>query len=151
MGSWPYEGVVGGRASRSRYDTRTASSVVGVRRASLACAAQCSRVNCVPEISLAEILVLAGTSGAGGMAPPTSNRISARMECVQGHVSLVGMVRGRMQGSRGRKPRSSSSRRKPSPRAPPSGRRESASPCDHAPPRSPAGRRQNVIVVASTR
>ena len=29
----------------------------------------------------AEILVLTGTAGAGGMAPPASTRISARLEC----------------------------------------------------------------------
>ena len=32
--------------------------------------------------SLAEILVLDGIAGAGRMAPPTSTRISARLECV---------------------------------------------------------------------
>ena len=35
------------------------------------------------SFSLAEILVLAGTPGAGRMAPPTSNRISARLKRVQ--------------------------------------------------------------------
>ena len=35
----------------------------------------------------AEIMVLAGTTGAGGMAPPTSTRTSARLKRVQGHVS----------------------------------------------------------------
>ena len=35
------------------------------------------------ELCLAEILVLAGTAGAGGMASPTSTRISARLKCVQ--------------------------------------------------------------------
>ena len=41
------------------------------------------------HFSLAEILVLDGTTGAGGMAPPASTRISATMKCVQGHVSAV--------------------------------------------------------------
>ena len=36
---------------------------------------------------LAETLVLAGTAGVSGMAPPTSTRISARLKFVQGHVS----------------------------------------------------------------
>ena len=40
----------------------------------------------------AEILVLAGTTGAGGMAPPASARISAWMKCVQGHSSRVNML-----------------------------------------------------------
>ena len=31
--------------------------------------------------TLAEILVLAGNAGAGGMAPPASTRISARLRC----------------------------------------------------------------------
>ena len=45
---------------------------------------QCSRVNCVPNtLQLAEILFLAGTTGAGRMAPPTSTRIPARLQCVQ--------------------------------------------------------------------
>ena len=34
------------------------------------------------HFSLAEILVQAGTAGAGGMAPPISTRISARMKRV---------------------------------------------------------------------
>ena len=33
---------------------------------------------------VADILVLAGTADAGGMAPPASTRISARPKCVQG-------------------------------------------------------------------
>ena len=37
--------------------------------------------------SLGEMLVLAGTAGAGSMTPPTSTRISARLKCGQGHVS----------------------------------------------------------------
>ena len=41
------------------------------------------------RFSLAEILVLAGTTGTGGMAPPTSTRIPARLKFVQGHVSRV--------------------------------------------------------------
>ena len=41
------------------------------------------------RFSLAEILVVAGTAGAGGMAPPTSTRISARMKGFQGHSSPV--------------------------------------------------------------
>ena len=36
----------------------------------------------------AETLVLAGTAGAGGIAPPASTRISARTKRVQGHSSL---------------------------------------------------------------
>ena len=32
---------------------------------------------------------MAGTAGAGRMAPPTSTRISARMRCVLGHFSPV--------------------------------------------------------------
>ena len=43
-------------------------------------------MNCVPaSFTLAEILVLAGTAGASGMAPPTSTRISARLKRVQEH------------------------------------------------------------------
>ena len=38
---------------------------------------------------LAEILVLAGAAGAGGMALQTSTRISARQKRVQGHRSRV--------------------------------------------------------------
>ena len=45
-------------------------------------------VNWVPEhlgfsLSVAEILVLAGTAGAGGMAPQTITRVSARLKHVQ--------------------------------------------------------------------
>ena len=40
----------------------------------------CSRT----RFSLAEIPVLAGSAGAGGMAPSASTRISARMKRVQG-------------------------------------------------------------------
>ena len=36
------------------------------------------------RFSLAEILVLAGTAGAGRIVPPASTRISARMKWVQG-------------------------------------------------------------------
>ena len=43
------------------------------------------------RFSLAEILVLTGTAGAGGMAPPTSTMISTRMKCVQGHILPVNM------------------------------------------------------------
>ena len=43
--------------------------------------------------SLAEILVLAGTADAGGMAPPTSTRMSARLKCVQERSSPVHMPR----------------------------------------------------------
>ena len=39
-----------------------------------------------------DILVLAGTAGAGGMAPPTSNGISAGMKYVQGHVRYYVIV-----------------------------------------------------------
>ena len=38
------------------------------------------------RFSIAEILVLAGTAGASGMVPPTSARMSARMNRVQGHI-----------------------------------------------------------------
>ena len=50
--------------------------------------------------SLAEILVLAGTAGAGGMPPPTSARISARLKCVHEHSSPLGEYRklGRPNG-----------------------------------------------------
>ena len=41
------------------------------------------------RFSLAEILVLAGTAGAGGMAPPASTRISARLKRDQEHSSPV--------------------------------------------------------------
>ena len=44
---------------------------------------------CLTHFSLAEILVLAGITSAGGMVPPTSTRISARMKCGQGHSSPV--------------------------------------------------------------
>ena len=37
---------------------------------------------------LAEILVLAGTAGAGGMAPPPITRISARLKRVHGRVQF---------------------------------------------------------------
>ena len=46
------------------------------------------------SFSLAEILVLAGTAGAGGMAPPASTMISASMKCVQGHSSRVNVQAG---------------------------------------------------------
>ena len=42
--------------------------------------------------SHAEILVLAAAAGAGGMAPPTSTRISARLKRVQEHSSPVSVV-----------------------------------------------------------
>ena len=49
---------------------------------------QCLRVHCVPEHGQpSNIPVLAGTAGAGGMAPPIRTRISARMKCFQGHIS----------------------------------------------------------------
>ena len=44
------------------------------------------------HFSLAEILVLACTTGAGGRAPPASTRIYARMKCVQGHSSPVNVL-----------------------------------------------------------
>ena len=44
-------------------------------------------------VSVGISLVLAGTTGAGGMAQPTSTRISSRIPCVQGHVSPVRMER----------------------------------------------------------
>ena len=40
------------------------------------------------RFSLADILVLVGTAGAGIMTPPTSTKISA-MKCVQGHSSPI--------------------------------------------------------------
>ena len=47
-------------------------------------------MNCIPNtFSLPEILVLAGTADADGMAPPTSTRISARLKRVQVHSSRV--------------------------------------------------------------
>ena len=51
-----------------------------------------SRVKCVPEpcFSLADILVLAGTAGAGRMVPPTSTRIFARLQRAQEHSSHPG-------------------------------------------------------------
>ena len=50
---------------------------------------------CFPtRFSLPEILVLAGTTGAGRMTPPTSARISARLKRVQGHVSPVNVCHG---------------------------------------------------------
>ena len=42
-----------------------------------------------PEFIVAEILVLDGTAGAGGMAPPANTRISTRLKRVQGQVSPV--------------------------------------------------------------
>ena len=45
----------------------------------------CSRT----RFSLAEILVLAGSAGAGGMAPPASTRISARLQRFLEHSSPV--------------------------------------------------------------
>ena len=42
--------------------------------------------------SLAEMLVLVATAGAGRMAPPTSTRIPAMLKRVQSHVSLVNGV-----------------------------------------------------------
>ena len=39
------------------------------------------------RFSLAEVLVLTGTAAADGIAPPTSTRISARLERVQRHFS----------------------------------------------------------------
>ena len=44
------------------------------------------------SVSLAEILVLAGTTGAGGMATPTSTRISARLKRVQEQKSPVNQL-----------------------------------------------------------
>ena len=44
------------------------------------------------RFSLADILVLAGTPGAGTMTPPTSTRVcSGHLKCVQGHGSPVNM------------------------------------------------------------
>ena len=54
--------------------------------------------------SLAEILVLAGTTDAVGMAPPNSTRISAMMECIQKHSSPVNTFSGQADswpGARG--------------------------------------------------
>ena len=48
------------------------------------------------RFSLAEILVLAGTTGAGRMAPPASTRISARMKHVLGHSSPVNVQVSRL-------------------------------------------------------
>ena len=52
---------------------------------------ECSCVNCVLEHVSAYIviLILAGTAGAGRMAPTTSTLISARLTRVQEHSSPV--------------------------------------------------------------
>ena len=44
------------------------------------------------QFSLADIIALAGTAGAGIMAPPTSTRITARLKRVHGHVSPVNVA-----------------------------------------------------------
>ena len=45
---------------------------------------------CSSEVfSLVYILVLAGTTGAGGMTPPTSTALSAMMGFVHGQVGAV--------------------------------------------------------------
>ena len=51
-------------------------------------------MNCVPEhiSGLAEILVLDGTAGASGMAPPASTRISARMKCVRDSTQFIRLM-----------------------------------------------------------
>ena len=41
------------------------------------------------KFGLAEIMVLAGTAGAGRMAPSASTRISARLKFIQEHSSVV--------------------------------------------------------------
>ena len=51
------------------------------------------------RFDLADILVLAGTAGAGGMAVITSTRISARLKCVLEHVSPGRCWGGRDRGS----------------------------------------------------
>ena len=51
-----------------------------------------TRELCSQHVQPADILVLAGTIGVGGMAPSISTRISARMKCVQGHVSPVNTI-----------------------------------------------------------
>ena len=54
-----------------------------------------SRMNCVPE-HVSETLVLADTTGAGGMAGTANQygctRIPSKMQCVQGHVSPLSLV-----------------------------------------------------------
>ena len=51
--------------------------------------------------SLADILVLADTARAGGRALPTSTRMSARIKCVQGHVSPAVFVLAWSRGGHG--------------------------------------------------
>ena len=46
------------------------------------------------RFSLAEFLVLVGITGGGGMAPPTSTKISARVERVHGDSSREGVSVG---------------------------------------------------------
>ena len=43
---------------------------------------ECTPGAALTRFSLAEILVLAGTAGAGRMTPPAISRISAAMNCV---------------------------------------------------------------------
>ena len=45
----------------------------------------------ITRSSLAEIIVLVGTAGAGGMATPASTSISARLKIVQEHSSPVNL------------------------------------------------------------
>ena len=61
---------------------------------------QHSRAICVPNtfLSLADILLLAGTAGASRMVIPASTRISFRLNYVQGHVSPVNMHPGNLTG-----------------------------------------------------
>ena len=42
-------------------------------------------------VEMADILVQNGTASAGGMAPPASTRMSARLTRVQGHTSPVNL------------------------------------------------------------
>ena len=58
-----------------------------------------SRVNCIPEHSIQEdILVPVGGAILPAPAVPASTKISARLECVQGHVSAVNSVLGFLRG-----------------------------------------------------
>ena len=63
-----------------------------------------SRVNCVPEHTVTQFSQAVLT---GGMAPPASTRISARLKCVQEHSSPVNLApqarRGRADDDRHRR------------------------------------------------
>ena len=76
---------------RLRQTAVNTSPHLGSQRARSTCSPAgklCART----RFSLAEILVLAGTTGAGGMAPPTSTKISARLKRAQGHSSAKNLI-----------------------------------------------------------